>query len=448
MTSCRLTFPEQKLIQAKQSSSIEQSSSSQVVNKSSHQAQGQGVRLRSRPAHPRSAKMPPPTHDFRAIFHRFDTGGKVFSTAEAFGNGHINDTVRVKTTDGTFYILQRINHDIFTRPVEVMANIERVTGHLARKIQERGGDPNRETLTLIKSKQDGNTDAASFVVVDGNYWRLYKFIANARSYEIGEEASSDRNGTGHRNHIYEAAAAFARFQRDMADLPPPRLHETIPHFGDPAFRFQQFEEALETNVMGRAGSCRAEIDFVQARKSDASKLGDMLREGKMPERVVHYDTKINNVLIDYESGRGLCVIDLDTTMPGLAIYDFGDAVRAATALAAEDEADLSLVGFSMEKFEQLTHGYLSVAAKFLTDVEIDHLAFAARMVTMTIGLRFLADHLAGDKYFKTQRDGQNLDRCRTQFKIVAEMEKRYDEMKAIVEKFRRRYCKESISSLY
>ena len=393
--------------------------------------------------------MAPPTQDLaQAIFDRFDTGGKVFSTAEAFGNGHINDTLRVKTTDGTYYILQRINHDIFTRPAEVMANIERVTEHLARKIQERGGDPNRETLTLIKSKKDDSTDSASFVVVDGNYWRLYNFITNARSYEIGEDASSDVNGCGQHNYIYEAAAAFARFQRDMADLPPPRLHETIPQFGDTAFRFQQFEEALRANVMGRADDCRAEIEFVQARKSDASKLGDMLREGEIPERVVHYDTKINNVLIDTESGKGLCVIDLDTTMPGLAIYDFGDAVRAATALAAEDEIDLSLVGFSMEKFEELTRGYLSVAAKFLTDVEIDHLAFAARMVTMTIGLRFLADHLAGDKYFKTQREGQNLDRCRTQFKTMAEMEKRYDEMKATVERYRRRCCKESISSLH
>lgn len=393
--------------------------------------------------------MAPPTQDLaQAIFDHFDTGGKVFSTAEAFGNGHINDTLRVKTTDGTYYILQRINHDIFTRPAEVMANIERVTEHLARKIQERGGDPNRETLTLIKSKKDDSTDSASFVVVDGNYWRLYNFITNARSYEIGEDASSDVNGCGQHNYIYEAAAAFARFQRDMADLPPPRLHETIPQFGDTAFRFQQFEEALRANVMGRADDCRAEIEFVQARKSDASKLGDMLREGEIPERVVHYDTKINNVLIDTESGKGLCVIDLDTTMPGLAIYDFGDAVRAATALAAEDEIDLSLVGFSMEKFEELTRGYLSVAAKFLTDVEIDHLAFAARMVTMTIGLRFLADHLAGDKYFKTQREGQNLDRCRTQFKTMAEMEKRYDEMKATVERYRRRCYKESISSLH
>ena len=392
--------------------------------------------------------MPQPTHNLRDIFERFDTEGKDFVSAEAYGQGHINDTVRVKTADGTSYILQRINHDIFTRPVEVMANIERVTEHLARKIRERGGDPSRETLTLIKSKRVGdNSDAASFVVVDGNYWRLYNFIPNARSYEIGEDVSNCGNDSGH-GYIYEAAAAFARFQRDMADLPPPRLHETIEKFGDSAFRFQQFEEALRADVMNRAEGCRAEIEFAQARKSDASKLGDMLRVGDMPERVVHYDTKINNVLIDNETGRGLCVIDLDTTMPGIAIYDFGDAVRAATALAAEDETDLNVCGFSMEKYEQLTHGYLSVAAKFLTDVEIDHLAFAARMVTMTIGLRFLADHLAGDKYFKTQRKEQNLDRCRTQFKTVAEMEKRYDDMKAIVEKYRRRYCRESISSLY
>lgn len=398
-------------------------------------------------AHQTEKMIPHPTNDFQAIFDRFDTGGKVFSSADAYGSGHINDTVRVRTTDGTLFILQRINHDIFTRPVEVMANIKRVTEHLARKISERGGDPSRETLTLIKAKKEGCSDAASFVVVNGNYWRLYNFISDAKSYEIGEDAPCNSNNNA-RDYIYEAAAAFARFQRDMADLPPPRLHETIPQFGDTAFRFQQFEQALEADVMGRADGCRPEIEFAKARKTDASKLGDMLREGEIPERVVHFDTKINNVLIDNDSGRGLCVIDLDTTMPGLASYDFGDAVRAATALAAEDERNLSLVGFSMEKFEQLTHGYMSVAANFLTDTEIDHLAFAARMVTMTIGLRFLADHLAGDIYFKTQRKGQNLDRCRTQFKTVAEMEKQYDEMKAVVEKYRRRYCRESISSLF
>mmetsp|Transcript_9750 Transcript_9750/g.16150 ORF Transcript_9750/g.16150 Transcript_9750/m.16150 type:complete len:391 (-) Transcript_9750:56-1228(-) len=388
-----------------------------------------------------------PTYDLQAIFGRFDTRGKDFSSAETYGSGHINDTFRIKTTDDTYFILQRINHEIFTRPVEVMANIERVTEHLARKIQERDGDPTRETLTLVRCKPNGDNDATSFTVVEGNYWRMYDFISGAKSYEIGEDSSCDGNGDEH-DYVKEAAAAFARFQRDMADLPPPRLHETIPHFGDTSFRFQQFEEALAADAVGRAGGCRAEIEFAQARRSDASKLGDMVRKGGMPERIAHFDTKINNILIDNASGSGLCVIDLDTVMPGLAIYDFGDAVRAATALAAEDETDLSRVGFSLEKFEQLTHGYLSVAAKFLTDVEIDHLAFAARIVTMTIGLRFLADHLAGDKYFKTQRKAQNLDRCRTQFKTAEEMEKRYDEMKAIVEKYRRRYCRESISSIF
>ena len=385
------------------------------------------------------------THDLQAIFGRFDTGGKVFSSAESFGSGHINDTFLATTTDDdegdARFILQRINHDIFTRPVEVMANIERVTGHLSRKIRERGGDPTRETLTLVRCKPDGHNETKSFAVVDGSYWRMYNFISDAKSYEIGDDSSSDATDGNH-NYVKEAAAAFARFQRDMADLPPPRLHETIPQFGDTSFRFQQFEEALAADVESRADGCRAEIEFAEARKPDASKLGDMLRNGAIPERIIHFDCKINNVLIDNKSGRGLCVIDLDTVMPGIAIYDFGDAVRAATALAAEDERDLTRVGFDLEKFEQLTDGFLSVAAKFLTDVEIDHLAFAARIVTMTIGLRFLADHLAGDKYFKTQRKDQNLDRCRTQFKTVQEMEKRYDEMKAIVEKYRRRYCRE------
>ncbi|KAL3803188.1 hypothetical protein HJC23_003463 [Cyclotella cryptica] len=372
-------------------------------------------------------------YNLEAIFTKFDTGrpNETILSANPFGSGHINDTFRVCTSENHFYILQRINHEIFTRPVEVMDNIFRVTQHLKQKITARGGDSTRETLTLFPTKDEG----AWFVHVDGNYWRLYNFIHNTRSYEIGEDSGEFKQG---QCHVREAAAAFARFQRDVADIPPPRLHETIPRFGDTSFRFEQFEEALKADVFHRAKDCSAEIEFALARRSDASKLTDMLTNGQIPERIAHYDSKINNVLFDITTGRGICVIDLDTVMPGLAIYDFGDAVRAATALAAEDERDLSRVGFSMEKFKLLTEGYLSEAKNFLSVMEIDHLAFAARMVSFTIGLRFLADHLAGDKYFKTQRENQNLDRCRTQFKTVADMEVHYDEMKAVIEEWRKK----------
>ena len=396
------------------------------------------------------------SYDLQSIFERFDTGQDVtFVSAHAYGSGHINDTFRVATKlssarcDGAsdaaasnterYYILQRINHEIFTRPVQVMDNIRRITQHLSKKIQVRGGDPLRETLTLLPIRNDDdsvtNDDASNwFTIVDGNYWRLYNFISEARTYEIGE-GSDDNNGG--QDHVREAAAAFARFQRDVADIPPPRLHETIPRFGDTSFRFQQFEQALADDIKGRAKGCRKEVEYALARKSDASTLTDMLVNGQISERIAHYDTKINNVLIDNETRRGLCVIDLDTVMPGLAIYDFGDAVRAATALAAEDEADLTKVGFSMEKYKLLADGYLSVAKEFLTGTEIDNLAFAARMVTFTVGLRFLSDHLSGDIYFKTQRDGQNLDRAKTQFKTVADMEKRFDEMKSVVDRYRK-----------
>lgn len=371
-------------------------------------------------------------HNLEAIFSKFDIGSTdTFVSAEPFGSGHINDTFRVCTSTNTYYILQRINHEIFTRPVEVMDNIHRVTEHLKQKIIARGGDPTRETLTLLPTKEE----KAWFTLMDGNYWRLYHYISDIRTYEIGEDSGE---GNRAQDHVKEAAAAFARFQRDVADIPAPRLHETIAKFGDTSFRFEQFEDALKADVLDRAKDCKDEIEFALARRSDASTLTNMLANNQIPERVAHYDTKINNVLFDIKTGKGICVIDLDTVMPGLAIYDFGDCVRAATALAAEDERDLSKVGFSMDKFKLLTEGYLSEAKNFLTEIEIDHLAYASRLVSFTIGLRFLADHLAGDTYFKTQRENQNLDRCRTQFKTVSDMEKQYNEMKAAVNEWRKK----------
>jgi len=370
-------------------------------------------------------------YNLQAVFANFNTGNsdETFLSATPFGSGHINDTFRITASPNRHYILQRINHEIFTRPVEVMDNIHRVTTHLKQKIEARGGDPTRETLTLFPTKS-----GEWYTLVDGNYWRLYNFINDTKTYEIGEDGGKD----GGEDHVKEAAAAFARFQRDVADIPSPRLHETIPRFGDTSFRFEQFEDALKADVLDRAKDCAAEIEFCLSRRKDASTLTDMLTNGQIHERLAHYDTKINNVLFDNATGRGICVIDLDTVMPGLAIYDFGDAVRAATALAAEDERDLSKVGFSMGKFKLLTEGYLSEAKNFLTDVEIDHMAFAARMVSFTIGLRFLADHLAGDTYFKTHRESQNLDRARTQFKTVADMEKQFEEMKAVANEWRKK----------
>eukprot|EP00554_Chaetoceros_debilis_P014589 CAMPEP_0194122264 /NCGR_PEP_ID=MMETSP0150-20130528/49936_1 /TAXON_ID=122233 /ORGANISM="Chaetoceros debilis, Strain MM31A-1" /LENGTH=372 /DNA_ID=CAMNT_0038815027 /DNA_START=33 /DNA_END=1147 /DNA_ORIENTATION=+ len=371
----------------------------------------------------------PNKDELKAIFELFEVQG-FFIDGVPFGSGHINDTYKVRTNfindnsssgqdDGVgvkerLYILQRINHEIFTRPVEVMENIQRVTEHLRKKIISRGGDPERETLTLIPTKDDGEDSKSKgkfHAVVDGNFWRVYDFISDARGYEIGETA--DTASGSNTNIPREVAASFARFQCDLADLPPPRLHETIPKFGDAGYRFQQLEDALAADAKSRAATCSEEIRFCMERKSDASLLSNLLKDGTMSERIIHYDTKINNILIDDSTGRGLCVIDLDTVMPGIGIFDFGDTVRAASALSSEDERDLCKVGFSMEVFESLVDGYLSTAKDLVTEEEIDQLAFSAKLLCLIIGVRFLTDYLAGDVYFKTDagREEHNLDRA-------------------------------------
>mmetsp|Transcript_19532 Transcript_19532/g.28392 ORF Transcript_19532/g.28392 Transcript_19532/m.28392 type:complete len:352 (-) Transcript_19532:250-1305(-) len=339
-------------------------------------------------------------NELKEIFSKFlnDKDG-TFQSATPYGSGHINDTYKVSFLlhdKPKFYILQRINHNVFPNPKQVMENVVRVTHHLSNKIKERGGEVEREVLTLLPTKEEEKEDGqVYYTVVNGNYWRVYNFISDATAYEIGADSNNDDDDdeseeqTQKMVHVREeAAAAFARFQRDVSDIPPPRLHETISKFGDSSFRFQQLEEAVEANVAGRASACEEEIKFCLARKEDAYTLIHLLQNKSIPERVVHYDTKINNVLMDDVTKRGLCVIDLDTTMPGMAIYDFGDCVRAATALSAEDEIDLKKVGFSLSSFDDIVRGYLSVAHTFLTKVEMDHLAFAAKIVTFTIGLRF------------------------------------------------------------
>lgn len=225
------------------------------------------------------------SYDLEDIFSRFDTGCDEFVSSEPFGSGHINDTFRISSSSETYYILQRINHEIFTHPIEVMDNIYRVTEHLKQKIIARGGDPTRETLTLLPTKNE----SAWYALVDGNFWRLYNYISDTRTYEIGEDTGEGKND----DHVKEAAAAFARFQRDVADIPAPRLHETIARFGDTSFRFEQFEDALKADHLNRAKDCKAEIDFALSRRSDAKTLTSMLANKQIPERVAHYDTKVS-----------------------------------------------------------------------------------------------------------------------------------------------------------
>jgi len=356
----------------------------------------------------------------RQVFAGFQAWGD-FIDASPYGSGHINDTYKVSADlAGTpvHYLLQRINHEIFKQPERVMENIVRVTGHLNGKLAAAGGpDASRKALTVIPAR-DGRPYVRD---AQGDWWRLFLFIEKARTYDVIE---SERQA-------YEAAGAFARFQNQLADLPAPRLHETIPAFHNTLSRLKALDAAAAADVCGRRAEVAAELAFIEERRAQCGRLLERNARGEIPERITHNDTKINNVMLDDATGAGICVIDLDTVMPGLALYDFGDMVRSATAAAQEDERDLSKVGSRIGMFEALARGYLSEAA-FLLPAEIEELAFSGRLITMTIGIRFLTDYLSGDVYFKTHRPGQNLDRCRTQLKMVRSMEEQAAAMEAIV----------------
>jgi len=362
----------------------------------------------------------------RQVVHGFQAWGD-FIDAQPYGSGHINDTYKVSARlAGTpvNYLVQRINHAIFKQPDRVMANILRVTEHLREKFAAAGdSDATRKALTVIPAR-----DGLPYVRdEEGNWWRMYLFIEQARTYDIIE---SERQA-------FEASRAFARFQNQLADLPAPRLHETIPEFHNTLSRLKALDVAIAADVCGRKAEVAAEIAFVEEHREQCGRLLARNACGEIPERITHNDTKINNVMLDDASGAGVCVIDLDTVMPGLALYDFGDMVRSATAAAREDERDLTKVGSRIAMFEALARGYLSEAA-FLLPAEVEELAFSGRLITLTIGIRFLTDYLAGDVYFRTHRPGQNLDRCRTQLQMVRSMEAQAGAMEAIVREVRSR----------
>ncbi|HXR08024.1 MAG TPA: aminoglycoside phosphotransferase family protein, partial [Candidatus Acidoferrum sp.] len=312
------------------------------------------------------------------------------------------------------YIIQRINHLIFKTPVAVMENIRRVTAHLAAKAVGRR-DFSRRVLTLVSTREGGfyHRDEHS------NHWRAYLFIEKARTCDAVESAEQ----------AFKAANAFGSFQKLLADFPAPRLHDTIPNFHHTPKRFAALEKAIAADTVNRANLARAEIEFALRRKD----ICGVLLEANLPERVTHNDTKFNNVMLDEATGEGICVIDLDTVMPGLALYDFGDMVRTTTSPAREDERDLSKVAMQLPMFEALARGYLSSAGEFLTPAEKRFLPFAGKLITFEIGLRFLTDFLAGDTYFKVHREGHNLDRCRTQFKLVESIERQETAMDKLVE---------------
>ncbi len=302
-----------------------------------------------------------------------------------------------------------------------MRNIELVTSHLRKKIIAEGGDPQREALALVPSL-DGKTYYKS---PEGEYWRAYDFIENARTYDVVENM----------DHAYSAAKAFGKFQKQLSDFPPDELSATIPDFHHTAKRFYNFIHVVETDPINRSGSGKAEIEFVKGWAEHTKRLVDLFEQGKLPERITHNDTKFNNVMIDEENGSGVCVIDLDTVMPGLSLYDFGDSIRSIANPAAESEQDLFRVRFDLQIYDRFTEGYLDAAGSFLTPEEVDQLPFSAILMTLECGMRFLTDYLQGDIYFKTHRKNQNLDRCLAQFKLVSDMEENYDVMTQIVEKY-------------
>ena len=352
-----------------------------------------------------------PQHDVRAVARHFRILGE-FLSAEPYGTGHINDTYRVAFDLGgtsVRYIFQRINEKVFKNPVAVMENIERVTSHIRDRLTgER--EPGRSVLTLIPTCDDRfwHRDER------GNFWRAYIFVEKARTYDMVEFTEQ----------AFAAAKAFGAFQRHLVDLPTPRLHDTIPGFHDTPGRFARLEKAIEADAANRAKLARAEIQFASRQKW----ITTCLLNAGLPERVTHNDTKLNNVMLDDATGDGICVIDLDTVMPGLVAYDFGDMVRTTTSLAKEDETDLSRVEMQFHLYEALVRSYLTFANGFLTKAEKQSLASAGKVVTLEIGIRFLTDFLEGDTYFKVHREGQNLDRCRTQFKLVESIEKQEERM--------------------
>ncbi|MCD8149432.1 MAG: aminoglycoside phosphotransferase family protein [Clostridiales bacterium] len=349
----------------------------------------------------------------------------VLSDLRPYGSGHINDTYLLTfiPSGGEMYkiILQRMNREIFANPVELMENVMGVTSFLRRRIEENGGDPERETLNVIPSI-DGKP---YYVDENGEYWRSYRFITDASCYDQVESPKD----------FYESAVAFGKFQSLLADYPAETLHETIPGFHDTKARFAVFQKAVEEDVMGRAQFVRDEIRFVREREDIADYFSDRLARGELPLRVTHNDTKLNNIMIDNRTGKGICVIDLDTVMPGLAMNDFGDSIRFGASTGAEDESDLSKVSCSMELFEIYVRGYMEGCGNRLTQEEIALMPMGAKVMTYECGMRFLTDYLQGDTYFKIHRENHNLDRCRTQFKLVADMEAKWDEMQAIMKKY-------------
>ena len=354
------------------------------------------------------------------IVAAFEVEGKV-SEYVPFGNGHINDTRLVTMDNGVQYVLQRINKNVFKRPDLLMENYVGVTKFIRKKIEEMGGDPLREVLNAIYTK-----DGKPYTIdEEGQYWRLLVYVTESIGYDKVERPEQ----------FYDSAVSFGDFQYMLRDYPAETLHETIVNFHNTPDRYRQLMEAIENNAAGRLAEVGAEVEFAKARREFAATLENAHKEGRLPLRVTHNDTKLNNILFDINTGKTLCVVDLDTIMPGYSVNDFGDSIRFGATTALEDETDLSKVNFDISLYELYVKGFIEGAKGGLTEGELEMLPIGAIMMTFECGMRFLADYLNGDTYFRVHRPSHNLDRCRNQFKLVADMESQLEEMRAIVKKY-------------
>lgn len=336
------------------------------------------------------------------------------SDIEPYGNGHINDTFVTSSYD---YLIQRINTNVFKKPGELMENIDKVTQYLKDKILEEGGDPDRESLTVVKT-----TDGENYCMVEGNAYRVYKFLKNTKSIEFSKSLED----------LYCAGKSFGHFQMLLDDYPAETLYETIADFHNTPKRVEALKEAIKNDIAGRASSVQKEIDFALECADFASVVVDELKKGTLPLRVTHNDTKINNILFDEKTDEAICVIDLDTVMPGSSLYDFGDALRMGASTGAEDEVNLDLVNFDCDAFKSFAKGYLSEMKDKLSQKEIELMPFSAKLLTYECGIRFLTDYLNGDTYFKIHREHHNLDRARNQFKLVYDISTKEKELAEII----------------
>jgi Ser/Thr protein kinase RdoA (MazF antagonist) len=359
------------------------------------------------------------------LVHQFAIYGELES-AESFGSGHINNTFRSRWDQGgarVRYTHQRINEKAFVRPGEVMENIERVTAHIARKLSAAGvSGRSRRVLTVVPSR-DGKPWVRD---PEGGWWRTYLFIEGAHTLEVANSPEEARF----------LGRNIGRFQKQLVDLGAPRLHDTIPDFHNMETRYRRFYHALSKDACGRAGEVKPEISFMEENEERGAVLIRALRAGRIPERICHNDTKMNNILIGDESEGDIpcCVVDLDTVMPGTSLFDLGDLIRTVPVNAAEDERDLAKVRFDPSLFEALLEGYLSEASEFLIDEERALIVESGRNLTHIMGLRFLTDYLEGDHYYQTARPGHNLDRCRNQIALIRSMDAQWDKALELTEK--------------